>query len=227
VKARLALVGLALASLAIAWRTGLLALFADPESLRATLVGLGPLGYGAYLAAFTFLQPLGVPGIGFVLGATFVWSKPVAFALSVAGSMTSSTIGFAFARFVARDWVSARMPAWLRPWEARLAERGLVTTAVLRLIFLMNPFVNGLLGVSSVSIATYLAGSLVGYLPALAVVVWVGAEVFEQVRAHPAAAAIAVVALAIVAGLGRALWVARARRRLRAAEPVEVEPTTP
>jgi uncharacterized membrane protein YdjX (TVP38/TMEM64 family) len=227
VKARLALVALALALLAVAWRAGWLTLFADPESLRTTLVALGPLGYGAYLAAFTFLQPLGVPGIGFVLGATFVWSKPVAFALSVAGSMTSSTIGFGFARFVAREWVSARMPAWLRPWEARLAERGLATTAALRLVFLMNPFVNGLLGVSSISIATYLAGSLLGYVPALAVVVWVGAEVFEQVRAHPAAAAIAVAVLALVAGIGRALWVARARRRLRAAEPTEVEPPAP
>ncbi len=200
-KARIALVGSAVLFLLVMWQTGWLALFTDPERLRDTLVRMGPMGYFVYLGAFTALQPLGVPGIGFVLGATYVWPKPVAFALAVVGSMSSSTVGFAASRFVARDWVLARLPLKLRAWEGRLARKGLTTTIVLRLIFLMNPFVNGLLGVSHVRLSTYLLGSLLGFVPALAVVVWVGAEAMALARQHPVAvamaAAVAVAALTI------------------------------
>ncbi len=211
------MVGAAAVFLLVMWQSGWLALFSDPDQLRQTLVAMGPKGYVVFLAAFTLLQPLGVPGIGFVLGATYVWPKPIAFALSVAGSMTASTLGFAATRFVARDWVLARLPARLRPWEARLAREGLMTTVILRLIFLMNPFVNGLLGVSNVRFSTFLLGSFLGFVPALAVVVWVGDEALTQLRERPLAVAMATGTLLVVAALARAL--VRRRSRRAAVEP--------
>ena len=84
--------------------------FADPARAKQTLLGLGPWGYLAFVAAYAILQPFGVPGTVFIMVAPLVWPWPVAFLLSMAGTMAASLVGFSFARFVARDLVAARYP---------------------------------------------------------------------------------------------------------------------
>lgn len=184
-KRRWLLVALAVGLVVLAWRLGVFELVRDPAQLRVILLGLGHWGYVAFIAAFAFLQPLGVPGIAFVIGAAAVWPAPVAFALSVIGSMIASTIGFSFARYVARDWVDAKLPARLRVYSARLETHGFVTVVILRIIFLMNPFLHGLFGVSKLRFWTHFWASLLGYVPSLAIVTFVGAEGIELLRKHP------------------------------------------
>lgn len=184
-KRRWLLVALAVGLVVLAWRLGAFELVRDPAELRVVLLGLGPWGYVAFIAAFAFLQPLGVPGIAFVIAAAAIWPAPVAFALSVTGSMIASTIGFSFARYVARDWVDSKLPARLRVYSERLETQGFVTVVVLRIIFLMNPFLHGLFGVSKLRFWTHFWASLLGYLPSLAVVTFVGAESIELLRRHP------------------------------------------
>ena len=38
-----------------------------------------------------------------------IWPWPVAYALSMTGTMAASVVGFSFARFIARDW-DPRLP---------------------------------------------------------------------------------------------------------------------
>jgi hypothetical protein len=87
-----------------------------------------------FVLAYALLQPFGVPGTIFVVAAPLIWPWPAAFAVSMAGTMAASVVGFSFARFVARDWVSARIPARLRRYDEAIARHAFTTVVVLRLV---------------------------------------------------------------------------------------------
>ncbi|MFO0624939.1 MAG: hypothetical protein U0325_04925 [Polyangiales bacterium] len=135
--ARLAALLLVAGLMLAAWRLGLLGAFSDPARARAAVLGMGALGQVGFVLAYAVLQPFGVPGTAFILAAALIWPWTAAFGLSMAGTMAASVLGFVFARFVARDWVAARVPARFHAWDDALARRGFATVFVLRLIFWM------------------------------------------------------------------------------------------
>jgi uncharacterized membrane protein YdjX (TVP38/TMEM64 family) len=156
------------------WSSGLLELAWEPERVRELLVESGVWGPLAFLAAFALLEPFGVPGTVFVLPAALVWPAGLALALSWIGALLASVIGFGFARWMGREWVQARLPQSLRVYDERLAERGLQTVIAIRLTFFMLPATHWALGLSRVRFAPYVAGSAIGYLPRLIVIVLFG-----------------------------------------------------
>src|SRR5262245_19826217 len=136
-RARIGVVALVLLTLAGAWYLGVFARVAEPKALAETLIQMGAWGYLAFIVAYTVLQPFGVPGTIFVVAAPLIWPWQTAFALSMIGTMSASVVGFSFARFVAKDWVSARIPARLRKYDESLERNAFQTVVVLRLIFWM------------------------------------------------------------------------------------------
>src|SRR5882724_8444056 len=123
--------------LALAHRFGVLQRFGDPAGAARTLRSLGGWGYLAFIASYTLLQPFGVPGTVFVVAAPLIWPWPVAFALSMTGTLAASVVGFSFSRFVARDWVSSKIPARFRKYDEALARRAFSTVFMLRVVFWM------------------------------------------------------------------------------------------
>jgi uncharacterized membrane protein YdjX (TVP38/TMEM64 family) len=213
---KVAVIALVLVTLAGAWHFGVFARVSEPAVLAHTLVEMGVRGYLAFVVAYTILQPFGVPGTVFIVAAPLIWPWQTAFALSMAGTMSASVVGFSFARFVARDWVSARIPARLRKYEAALERSAFPTVVVLRLIFWMPQLLHSFFGISTVGFWTHFWGSLVGYTPPLLLVSYLGAKMFDtsgkmQPAAWPILVALLVASL-IVATLARA-W---ERRRSRA-----------
>jgi uncharacterized membrane protein YdjX (TVP38/TMEM64 family) len=210
---RLAAVAAVAVGLVVAWRLGVFQLFRDPAHVRECLVALGPLGYLAFIVAYALLQPFGVPGTVFVFAAPLIWPWPTAFALSMAGTMAASVVGFSFARFVARDWVSTKIPAKFKTYEDALAARGFATVAFLRFVFWMPPLLHAFFGVSKVSFRSHFWGSLVGYLVPLFFVSYFGQRAFDAMREAPAWvwAVVAATTLAFFASFF--LW---QRRKLRA-----------
>lgn len=207
-------VGLVLVVLAAAWYLGVFARVGEPGALARTLVEMGAWGYLAFVVAYTVLQPFGVPGTVFIVAAPLIWPWQTAFALSMVGTMAASVVGFAFARFVARDWVAARIPPRLRRYDEALERSAFRTVVVLRLILWMPQVLHSFFGVSKVGFWTHFWGSLVGYVPPLLLVSYLGAEMFDASgKMQPAAWPI--MAGLLLASLGIAV-VARAweRRRL-------------
>jgi uncharacterized membrane protein YdjX (TVP38/TMEM64 family) len=200
---KLAVVVLVIAVLAIAYSLGVFEQVAHPKALARTLVELGPWGYVAFIVAYTVLQPFGVPGTVFIIAAPLIWPWQTAFVLSMIGTMSASVVGFSFARFVARDWVSARIPARLRKYEDALERRAFQTVVLLRLIFWMPQPLHFFFGVSKVGFWTHFWGSLLGYVPPLLLVSYLGGEMFDASgRLQPGAwrifAALIVASLLIV-----------------------------
>ncbi len=201
---------LVIALLVIAQRFGVFAEFRDPERARETLVQLGPWGYLVFVLAYAALQPFGVPGTVFVLAAPLIWPWPVAYALSMTGTMAASVVGFSFSRFVARDWLAPKIPARFRKYDQALESHAFRTVVVLRFIFWMPQLLHAFLGLSKVRFWTHFWGSLVGYALPLLVLTYFGEKLFVAMKRAPVEAWIAVglAAVAVVVGV----WAVRRRR---------------
>jgi uncharacterized membrane protein YdjX (TVP38/TMEM64 family) len=180
--AKIAAVVLAVLGLVVAQRLGVFHELRESNQLASSLIALGPWGYVAFIGAYAALQPFGVPGTVFVIAAALIWPWPIAFALSMTGTMMASVIGFSFARFVARDWVSSRIPARFAKYEEALARRGLATVFVLRLIFWMPPLLHAFFGVSKVRFWTHFWGSLAGYVLPLLMMSYFGQKLFDRLK---------------------------------------------
>ena len=164
---RIALVLLLLVGLLFAYQSGVLARFSDRATAQQTLLSLGGWGYLAFVLAYALLQPVGVPGTLFLFVAPLIWPFETALLLSTTGTMAASVIAFSFVRFVARDWLSPKIPARFARYNDALAHRAFVTIVLLRMVFWTSLPLHTFLGLSKVRFGTYFFGSLLGYLPIL------------------------------------------------------------
>lgn len=215
--ARIALVGLVLAGALVAQRTGLLAELADPSALPQKIAALGAVGYVAFVVTYALVQPFGIPGTIFVVVASLVWPWPIAFALSMTGTMAASSVGFSFARFVARDFVEKRIPARFKKYDDALEKRGFWTVALLRFVFWMPPLLHAFFGVSKVRFWTHFWGSFVGYLVPLFVMSYFGPKALDLLKGLPPAVWGAVVGTLLV--VGAVVWTVRRARARRTTLP--------
>lgn len=177
--AKLALVLLVLAGLGLAYRQGVFDQLGDPKQFAAAVVEMGAWGYVGFILAYTLLQPFGVPGTVFIVAAPLIWPWHIAFGLSMLGTMGASVVGFSFSRFIARDWVSARIPERFKKYDDALEKKSFRTVVILRLIFWMPQVLHGFFGVSRVPFWTHFWGSVLGYIPPLFVVSYFATEVFD------------------------------------------------
>jgi uncharacterized membrane protein YdjX (TVP38/TMEM64 family) len=208
---RLAALLLVVTIVVIAWRYGVFQELSDPAQLARTLVERGAWGYLTFVLAYAALQPFGVPGTVFIMAAPLIWPWPVAFALSMTGTMAASVIGFSLSRLLLRDWVSRMIPARFRRYDEALATHALSTVFFLRLVFWMPPLLHAFFGVSKVRFWTHFWGSLLGYVLPLFVVSFFGQKVFDRMKSATAEEWIEVgLATALVALVA---WAVQRRRR--------------
>jgi uncharacterized membrane protein YdjX (TVP38/TMEM64 family) len=128
----------------------------------------------------------------------------------MAGTMAASVVGFSFARFVARDFIAARIPARFRKYDEALARRAFATVVHLRFVFWMPPLLHAFFGVSRVRFWTHFWGSMLGYLVPLLLTAYFGPRVFDWLKAAPTAVWVGLGAAAAVIALS--VWAARRRR---------------
>jgi uncharacterized membrane protein YdjX (TVP38/TMEM64 family) len=181
-------IGLALAGLALLtalFASGAVDILADADRVAAYLRSIGIWGYVLYVASFALLEPFGVPGILFVVPAAMVWPSWLACLLSLVGATGAGIIGGAFARFIARDWVEAHMPARFRAFDDRLARRGLRTVIVVRLLFFLAAPAHWVLGLSTVPFRTLILGTAIGFIPGIVALTLVGGSLLDATRDAP------------------------------------------
>jgi uncharacterized membrane protein YdjX (TVP38/TMEM64 family) len=182
---RLALLVGVVRVIAVAQQLGLFDLLRDGERVTEALRGMGPWGYVLYVLSFALLEPFFVPGVLFVVPAAIVWPLPLAFGLSLLGSIGAGIVGFGFARFLARDWVSQRVPERLHRWDERLEQRGLQTVIVIRLALFLMPLAHWALGISRVRFAPFVLGTAIGFIPGIAALTYLGEGVADWAQGQP------------------------------------------
>ena len=186
----LGLVGLGLLAWSQGWFDRLSA-----ESVEGWIRDAGPWGPVLYVALFTALEPFGVPGLVFVLPGGLVWSWPTLFLLTWIAATTAGTVGFFFARTLGRDFVEARLSARARSYDDALAENGLRTVIMIRLLFFIAPWAHWLLGLSRVRFRDFLLGTIIGLAPMMALFTWLGGNAVEWIGERPVLATLALLAI--------------------------------
>lgn len=195
-------------------RAGALDLISDRERATAFLQSLGVWGPVLYVVGFALLEPFGVPAAAFIFPAAVVWPHLQAFGLSLLGGTLAALIGFGFARYLARDWVEARLPASLRRFDERLAERGFRTVVLIRVMLLMSPPTHWVMGISRVRTLPYVAGTILVLAGYAGAVTYLGGNLASWLAGQPIGAWIGVAVLALLIVLLRI----RSRRARRIAE---------
>lgn len=180
----------------------------DRQRAEDLLTDSGALGPLAFLVAFATSHPVGLPSVALTFVAGVVWPAPAAVALSWLGGMCGALVAFSFARFLARDWVDARIGPRLRRFEQRLERRAVPTVALVRLFTYLPPPADWFFGVSHITVRQFVAGTAVGILPATIFIVLVGGQITEWAT-RPLVVAVPVATGLAVVGASR--W--RRRRR--------------
>ena len=105
-------------------------------------------------------EPFFVPGPIFMVSASIIWPKPIAFLASFAGALCAATLGFLFARHTARTYVARRIPAQFQHLNTMLdstsarphsdVDPTLLSVILIRLVLFEAPWCHWLLGISKV-----------------------------------------------------------------------------
>jgi len=184
------------------------------ENLLTETGVVGPL---IFVLAMWLTQPLGVPGLVFMVPAGIVWPYPMAIALSWIGNMGASYIAFSFARWFGKDWVQLRIPQRMYPYNDRLVTGGVWPVVLLRLVFGQLAPADWLLGVSKVSTRNFLIGTAIGIIPGVVLFTVAGGGLFDYLSDMPTGARRVLIGALVAVAVGRRVWL---RRRKRAASDV-------
>jgi len=204
------IIGLLAGLVLLGWASGLLGQI-NLETVRQTVEHAGAFGPLLFILLFG-LEGIGVPGIVFMLTAVAIWPPELAFFYNWIGAQFAGLVGFGYARWIGRDWVEKHLPDRFRKYQARLTENGLTAVILVRLIFFIVPPAHWLLGLSSISLRTYLLGTAVGLLPGMFLISYGGGHALEWLLGQSKVALSIIVVVGLVA-LGVTWFLRRTRKR--------------
>jgi uncharacterized membrane protein YdjX (TVP38/TMEM64 family) len=140
----------------------------------------GALGVVTYVGLYIAGTLLFAPGSILTLAAGFAYGPLAGTVLVLPTATVAALLAFVVARFVARDWVNAKVERHPRfaAVDRAVARAGFRIVLLLRLspLFPYN-FLNYALGLTGVSLAKYALASFVGMLPGTAMYVYLGSLV--------------------------------------------------
>ena len=120
--------------------------------------------------------------------------------------------GFSLVRFVARDWLSSKIPARFAKYNDALEKHSFLTVVLLRMVFWMSLALHTFLGLSKVPFWTHFFGSLVGYLPILLAASYFGPSLLDFMRGLSWPGLLVAVLIVVALVLWR-LWATRGDTR--------------
>ena len=174
---------------------------------------LEDLGWWApvvYILSMALLQPLGMPGLLFMVPAGLVWPAGYAIGYSWIGNMLASSIAFVFARRYGRERLRPRIPERILRYEQRVVDREYVSITSLRVLTGQFVAADWFLGLTKVRVLPFLVGTGIGIIPGILLAVFAGSGIVEAFVARPILTG-AVIAAAV------AVWLIAKRRRARGA----------
>jgi uncharacterized membrane protein YdjX (TVP38/TMEM64 family) len=181
------------------WKIGPLADSISPESLADAASWLDDHYAGAAIGLLVFVSAalLLVPVVSLIVASALVFGFVEGTAIALIGSVASAAAGYAIGRVLWRDAVRRLAGPRLDRLNDHLSKRGLVATAIVRVVP-VAPFavVNLVAGASHVRLRDFVLGTALGMAPGTAALAFFGERAAEAAR-DPSAGSIALVALAV------------------------------
>ncbi len=171
----------------------------DSDEIERLLTESGAWGPIVFILIMWIFQPFGIPGLVFMVPAGLVWPGPEAVLYSWIGNMGASSIAFAFARWIGRDWAQQHIPPRIQAWNTRIADDAVRPVFILRVFTGMLPPADWLLGISSVRWRPFLIGTAFGIIPGILVNVLAGASLFSYLSERGGNGRLLLLIVAVVA----------------------------
>jgi phosphatidylserine/phosphatidylglycerophosphate/cardiolipin synthase-like enzyme/uncharacterized membrane protein YdjX (TVP38/TMEM64 family) len=172
----------ALLALAAAWRWTPLSALLSPESISQHLDAIVSPETRAFaaIAGFVLASLAMVPVTLLAVVSGIVFDGLEAFVYALTGAMLSSAIGFLGGRLAGRRAIERLSGSRLEQLSKRLARRGTIAVAILRLIP-VAPFAvfNLVAGSSHLGVRQFLVGSLIGLAPGLAAITFFSSSLWQ------------------------------------------------
>ncbi|MBJ6725144.1 VTT domain-containing protein [Geomesophilobacter sediminis] len=142
--------------------------YLQQERLQALIGSYGALAPAAYVLLYALAPVLFLPGLPITIVGGIVFGPVWGVVYTIVGATAGASLAFLVARYVARDWVAAKLtgPRWDK-LDREVAQHGWKVVAFTRLIpaFPFN-LLNYAFGLTSVSFLQYLVATFVCMLPA-------------------------------------------------------------
>lgn len=207
----MAILAIALASLAIAWRwtplrdwMNLAALVTFAHSLQAL-----PFTPVAVVASYVVAGLLVVPVTMLIAVTGIVFGPVLGTIYAITGTLLSAATVYGVGRWLGRDTVNRMVGSRIQKLSRRIAQRGIFAMVVIRLLP-VAPFsiVNVIAGASGIRFRDYLLGTLIGMSPGIVITVTFVHHLAEAVR-NPSIGTVTVLGLVTALLLGSAIGLQR------------------
>lgn len=205
---------LILTLLAVAWRWTPLGDWVDFASLAAMVRSFETLPFApiAMVACFVIAGAAMVPVTLLIAVSGVVFGPFAGSAYALAGAMLSAAFGYGLGHWLGKGSVRELLGSRANRLSQRLARRGVLAIAVIRLLPLA-PFtiINVVAGASHISLRDFLMGTLIGILPGTVLTMTFVHHLTEAVRA-PSTGTVAVLAVVAAVLITAALGLNRLHR---------------
>ncbi len=156
----------------------------DPETLRRAVAAWGMMAPLIYILIYTLAPALLLPGLPITLTGGIVFGPFWGVVYSIVGATTGASFSFFIARYVARDWVQARLsgPKW-KTLNVRVEQNGWKIVAFTRLVPVF-PFnlQNYAYGLTTIPFSTYVVTSFICMLPACAALIVFSSSFLDLIK---------------------------------------------
>jgi uncharacterized membrane protein YdjX (TVP38/TMEM64 family) len=193
--------------------------YLDPERLRRYGASHGVLLPLMYLAVWT-VGPLFLPGLPITLAGGVLFGPFWGVVYTAIGSALGAALVFLVARYLARDWVAAKLAGTrLMSLDDKVARHGWKIVAFTRLIPVFSfSLLNYAFGLTRISFWPYLAATFVCMLPATIAFVYFSSNLLDLVQGKISSGLIIGVVLVAVVSLVPVIY---KWRKARAGEPAD------
>ncbi|MRR58103.1 MAG: hypothetical protein EG824_07825 [Deltaproteobacteria bacterium] len=192
--------------------------YLQQDTLRALIAGYGALAPAIYILIYTLAPVLFLPGLPITIAGGILFGPFWGVVYTITGATLGASLAFLAARYLARDWVAAKLtgPKW-EMLDREVEQHGWKVVALTRLIpaFPFN-LLNYAFGLTRVSFTHYVVATFFCMLPACIAFIVLSSSLLGLIRGNLSPTALLGIALIVVVSLIPVFY-----RRLKARQQEE------
>jgi uncharacterized membrane protein YdjX (TVP38/TMEM64 family) len=194
--------------------------YLQQDKLRELIAAYGALAPAIYILIYSLAPVLFLPGLPITIAGGIMFGPFWGVVYTITGATIGASLAFLTARYVARDWVAAKLtgPKWEK-LDSEVARHDWKVVAFTRLIpaFPFN-LLNYAFGLTKVPFAHYVIATFVCMLPACIAFIVFSSSILDLVRGNISPASLLGIGLIVLVSLIPVLY-----RRFRKPQAAEME----
>ena len=177
--------------------------YLEKERLRQIVAGYGTLGPLIYMLIWVAAPPLFLPGLPIGLAGGILFGPFWGVIYTIFGATSGATLAFLVARYLARDWVKAKLTGTkLVTLDEKVGQHGWKIVALTRLVPLF-PYnlLNYAFGLTRISLKAYVASTFIFMLPMTIAIIYFSANLLDLLRGKITGGVVVGIILVALVGL--------------------------